>query len=247
MTKLTAPTKLPAAERLRDPEIAQDPDERTTMFWGQNPPSLVSHHADIAKIQLDPSVPEAIAIQFETTRNLYLYAWHVYRFYMVAQMHSLATLELALKQRLPDKLPQPYQRPKQKRAMLAGLLGYAIDQGLIRNEGFRRWHIAAEHHAKQRREWAAVKTMIDQQLASMQTDDDEPLVITPDDQRWDLVGVLRESLPQTRNDLAHGSTALTRQVLGDIELVAEIINQLYAESIEQINASISAAKTKLIT
>ncbi|WP_454732394.1 MULTISPECIES: hypothetical protein [Cupriavidus] len=112
--------------------------------------------------------------------------------------------------------------------MLAGLLGYAIDQGLIRNDGFRRWHRATEDHARRRRSMEVLQTMIDQQLESMEIDEDEPVKITPEDQSWDLVQILRRSLPGLRNELAHGSSILTNQALETIELVAEILSQIYA-------------------
>lgn len=215
------------AERLRDPESASLPDPRTGFFVGQVPPSLAAHHAEIDCIRLSAAVPEPIAIQFETARNLYLYAWHVYRFYMVAKVQALTTLELGLRTCLPDRLPEPYQRSRQKQPMLAGMLGYAIDQGMIQNDGFRRWHEAAERSARRRRSFEIVRAMIDQQLEMMEYDEMAPLEITPEDRRWDLVSVLKESLPQARNDLAHGSTMLTNQVLSTIELVAEILGQLY--------------------
>lgn len=224
---LMSEPNLPNAECLRDPVSASQPDPRTGFFVGQASPSLALHHAEIDAIRLSAAVPEPIAIQFETARNLYLYAWHVYRFYMVAKVQALTTLELGLRTCLPERLPEPYQRPRQRQPMLAGMLGYAIDEGLIRNDGFRRWHEAAERSARQRRSFEIVRTMIDQQLAMMEHDEMAPLDITPEDQRWDLVSVLRESLPHARNDLAHGSTMLTNQVLGTIELVAEILGQLY--------------------
>jgi hypothetical protein len=49
--------------------------------------------------------------------------------------------------------------------------------------------------------------------------------------RSGIVGILRDSLPSLRNELAHGSPMLTRQVLGTLELVAEILGQLYAEPV----------------
>ncbi|CAE6938401.1 hypothetical protein R69608_05089 [Paraburkholderia nemoris] len=199
------------------------------MFAGQAPPSLAAHHRDISAIQLAIGVPEAVAIQFETARNLYLYAWHVYRFFPVAQSQALFTLEFGLRVRLPDRLPERYQHPRQQQPMLAGLLGYAIDQGLIRNKGFRRWHLAAEGRARHRRSMETLQTMIDQQLESIQVDEDQPVNTTPDDQSWDLVQILRKSLPSLRNELAHGSSMLTNQVLGTIELVAEILSQIYAQ------------------
>lgn len=216
------------AERLRDPASVSQPDPRTSFFFGQIPPSLAAHHARIDAIRLGPAVPEPIAIQFETARNLYLYAWHVYRFYMVAEVQALTTLELALRTCLPDRLPEPYQRTRQSQPMLAGMLGYAIDQGMIQNDGFRRWHEAAQRSATRRRSLEMVRVMNEQELEMMEYDDLASVEITPEDQRWDLTSVLRESLPRARNTLAHGSTMLTNQVLGTIELVAEVIEQLYA-------------------
>jgi hypothetical protein len=222
-------TMLNAAESLRSPENAALPDPRTAMFAGQAPPSLAAQHRDIEAIQLTVAVPEAVAIQFETARNLYLYAWYVFRFLPVAQSQALFALEFGLRVRFPDRLPEQYQHPKQEHPMLAGLLRYAIDQGLIRNDGFRRWHRAAEDKARQRRSMEAFQTMIDQKLGSMEIDEYEPVNITLEDQSWDLVHVLRRSLPTLRNELAHGSSMLTHQALGTIELVAEILSQVYTQ------------------
>jgi hypothetical protein len=218
---------LNAAEALRDAVSAMAPDPRTGMFAGQEPLSLAAHHADIAKVQPSPAVPEPVAIQFKTARNLYLYAWHVYRFYMVVANQALTTLEFGLRERLPQQLPKPYQRVGQKQPMLTGALGCAIDQGLVRNEGFRRWHQAGQHHARERRSMDSIRTMIDQGLEYMEVDDEKPLEVLPEDQRWDLVAVLRDSMPSLRNQLAHGSPMLTRHVLVTLELVAEILGQLY--------------------
>lgn len=223
------PPHLNKAETLRDPDTMMAPDPRTGMLVGQAARSLAAHHADIATVLLSPAVPEPIAIQFETARNLYLYAWHVYRFYMVAVTHALTALEFGLRERLPSRLPEPYQRAKQKQPMLAGMLRYAIDQGLVRNDGFRRWHQVAEQRARERRSHEAIQAMIDQGLEEMEIDDDAPVELAPEDQQWDLVSILGNSLPSLRNELAHGSPMLTRQVLGTLELLAEILSQLYPD------------------
>ena len=39
-------------------------------------------------------MPREIVLQFETARNVYLYAWFVYRFYPVSEHQCLACLEL---------------------------------------------------------------------------------------------------------------------------------------------------------
>jgi len=57
-------------------------------------------HEFIAAYDLNPAVPEDIRVQFDTARNLYLYAWNVYRFHVVAEHQALSTLELALRTRL---------------------------------------------------------------------------------------------------------------------------------------------------
>lgn len=52
------------------------------------------------------------------------------------------------------------------------------------------------------------------------------------DADWDLLASLEMALPQIRNDYAHGSYNLMPTALGIIELVHEIINQLFAASAE---------------
>ncbi|MGC4062801.1 MAG: hypothetical protein QM749_18985 [Aquabacterium sp.] len=215
------------AERLRPLAFVSAPDLRNSAAETLLPVTLVDHHACINSIQLNSTVPKPIAIQFETTRNLYLYAWFVYRFFMVAKTHAFSTLEMGLKHSLPKRLPEPYQRPKQKHPMLAGLLAYAIDEGIVQNQGFRRWHDEALYKARQRQSMERIQAMIEQQLDSLEYDEHELPEIRPEDQRWDLVSALRAGLPKARNSLAHGSTELTNKVFGDIELVAEILNQLF--------------------
>jgi hypothetical protein len=219
------------AEALRTPKSVMEPDPRNAYF-GFYPPSLEERHKDIAALVLNFTVPEKVEIQFETARNLYLYAWYVYRFHMVAAKQAYATLELGLRTALPPRLPEPYQRRQAKNPMLRGMLRYAIDQGLLRNEGFRRWHAIAVARAKERTAGEARQAMIDQGLESIKVDNSEPLIITEEDRNWDLLQTLIETIPSLRNELAHGSSMLTNQVLGNIELVAEILNQLYPNKID---------------
>lgn len=70
------------------------------------------------------------------------------------------------------------------------------------------------------------QTMRDQKLESAEVDE-EAINTTSDDQSWDLVKILRKSLPGLRNELAHASSTLTNHGLGTIELIAEILSQIY--------------------
>ncbi len=219
-------TTLHPADRLRDSSTAMLPDPRMVTWAAPEPPSLAVHHAGVAAIQISSAVPEPVAIQFENARNLYLYAWYVYRFHMPATAAALAALEFGLRERLPTTFPEKEQG---KKLMLKRLLRMAVDHGLVRNEGFRRWHHAAQVNARERLSMEALKAMIENELDSVEYLIPEFPEILPEDQQWDLVGRLPETLPAVRNELAHGSSMLTNHVLETIELVAEILNQLFPE------------------
>jgi len=63
---------------------------------------LADHHELISAYVLHAGVPQEIVLQF--ARNVYLYAWFVYRFYPVAEHQCLACLELALRERLKEEI-----------------------------------------------------------------------------------------------------------------------------------------------
>jgi hypothetical protein len=54
-----------------------------------------------------------------------------------------------------------------------------------------------------------------------------PWPITEEDMDWDYVKMLPNILPKLRNEFARGSTELNNWALRSIEIVCEIINQLY--------------------
>jgi hypothetical protein len=88
-------------ERLRPAEYVYEPDPRSTMFvridrtnGTRRVVELGDHHEEISAFVLHPGVPQEIVLQFETARNVYLYAWFVYRFYPVTEHQSFACLEV---------------------------------------------------------------------------------------------------------------------------------------------------------
>lgn len=210
------------AEGLRELALMLAPDPRHGAMS-----SVEAHHQAKAGLNLSPAVPDAVRIAFDTARNLYLYAWHVYRFYPVAEAQALVTLEAGLRAAMPYRLPPKYQRPSQERAMLFGMLNHAIDIGLVRNQGFKRWHRAAEHKARQRLDLDRLAMMEQLRLQELEFDPEALVEVLPEDQDWDLVAVLRNSLSTRRNGHAHGDAGLTHAVYGTLELVLEILNQLF--------------------
>lgn len=210
------------AEGLRAPALMHAPDPRQGAMT-----SVEAHHQAMTGLCLTPAVPDAVRIAFDTARNLYLYAWHVYRFYPVAEAQALVTLEAGLRMAMPYRLPPKYQQPREKRATLFGLLNHAIDMGLVRNEGFSRWHRAGERKSRQRQDLDRLAMMEQLGLQELEFDPEAPVEVLPEDQHWDLVAVLRRSLSSRRNGHAHGEGGLTPAVYGTLELVCEILNQLF--------------------
>ena len=185
-------------EKLRPAEYLHEPDPRNALtaccdmrtgFTRQL--QAKDLHDAVAGFSLDPAVPEDITQHFETVKNLFLYSWFVYRFQPVAELQSLACLEYALRNRLENEIQTG--KFNEKRPGLQKLLRYAIDNQLVKNEGFDRW-------------------------------------VRSRDPEWDLLASLEKALPRIRNDYAHGTYNLAPTALGIIELVHEIINQLFPSS-----------------
>jgi hypothetical protein len=218
-------------EKLRPAEYVCEPDPRSTMFVRVDRTDgtsrlmeLADHHEQISGYVLHAGVPEDIVLQFETARNVYLYSWFVYRFYPVAEHQSLACLELALRERLKEEIGTG--KIKGKRPTLQPLLKYAIEHELVKNEGFATWRNRGEINSRQRVRMEKFREMSEKKLTEM-TWDESDIKITAEDLDWDYVRMLPDMLPKLRNEFAHGSTELNNWALRSIQIVCEIINQLY--------------------
>ena len=218
-------TKEQHPDFLRDPEKATLPDPRTNMVM--MPYDLVGQHGRVKDLILHDEVPLKIQIQFETTKNIYLYAWFVYRFYPVARHHALTVLELALRERYENVIPLKSEyRGRDGRLYLKSLLRYCKDEDILKDDKFESARRTAEYRARHRNIIETIKTMEQEGLTEMSIDDAE-LEILDVDRDFDYVGNLVENLPKIRNEHAHGSTMLDNHALGTLRTVSEIINQLW--------------------
>ena len=227
-------------EFLRPVEHVCEPDPRNTVYVildpenGERPLDIRDQHASIRRFNLNKGVPEDVVFQFETAKNLYLYAWFVFRFYPVAEHQALACLELALRKQFEKALmKERLERSKKhepskkiQKPSLRPLLRYAISHNHIRHEGFQRWHEAARRRAEHRYQIEKVDEMYKKGLSSIDCDYSE-VMITDADRNWKYLDILQEKLPELRNLYAHGTSNLDNQVLGTIEAVSEMINQIY--------------------
>lgn len=211
------------AELLRPLDRVCEPDPRNTMFVKLE---LRHLHQALSERTLHAKVPEDIVMQFETARNLYLYSWFVYRFYSVCEHQALACLELALRKRYEQEAPKKYRNRRDGKLYLRGSLRYSIDCGHVKHEGFRRWHEAARRRATLRYEMNKIEEMRSKGLKEIALDCSE-VEVTDADRNWEYLDFLSNYLPEVRNEYAHGTPILHNQVLTTLEVVSEIINQIY--------------------
>ena len=218
-------------EQLRTPDRVYEPDSRSRSLvtvdrrTGRSyPRGIKDQYKIIAQFELDDAVPEQIAIHFETAKNLYLYAWFVFRFYPVSEQQALASLEFALRERFPDFV----RKQSGKRLGLKRLLKHAIENGYIRNELFTTREQWAWRRAEMRFSHEKILEMMAAGVESIEWDESE-VVVTQDDLDFDWLGVFQETIPEIRNRYAHGSSDLKHSVLHTFEMVVELLNQLYAE------------------
>lgn len=216
---------------LKSAEELCSPDPRSYLVGriessGFRRTTINDHHGDVAQFKLSQAVPERVRIHFETAKNLYLYAWLVYRFYPVAEHHALASLELGLRERFKLGIPKKYWGIAGREPTLKPLLRYAIDIKLIQNQGFRRWNERVLERAKHRYAHERLCELIERDLDQIEMDYNQAAP-NDEDRGWDYLPILFEVLPEIRNGYAHGSTMLHSQVLGTLEVVCEILNQVF--------------------
>jgi hypothetical protein len=224
-----------SADQLRDPVSVLLPDVRTDFMVSVRNDGVVSQvtladrHQQIAEYELIDSVPLDIRVHFETAKNLYLYAWFVYRFYPVAEKQALATLEFALRVRLSSWLPERYGHEVKIPKGLSNLLTKAVSEELIANEGLRANERLAIERARQRATLERIREMQARGLDEMEYDEStiEPL---PEDYAHDSLNIFSQTLPSIRNTYAHGSAMLHSTVLSTFEIVTDLVNQLFKEA-----------------
>ncbi|MEO6273179.1 MAG: hypothetical protein ABIP34_08265 [Rhodoferax sp.] len=209
------------ADSLRGRDAALKPDPRT-----QADETLEGHHQRIAQFQLLDTVPYAVRVHFETAKNVYLYAWFVYRFYPVAEQYALTTMEFALCERLKPLFPQMFKRNRSPG--LKVLIEKANVEGLISNKAFAACHRVALQKARERVSDEALRLLQEGDMESVEFDYDSARTEPGDFP--DVLSVYAETLPYIRNMYAHGSSALHRTVLGIFETATDLVNGLYAQT-----------------
>lgn len=223
------------ADQLRDPQAALLPDARTDFTTVMRPNGTFSkvtlddRHAAISEFKLHDAVPLDIRVHFETAKNLYLYAWFVYRFFPVAEKHALTTLEFALRERLSIWMRAAHGPKAKVPRGLAKLISLAVAEKLIANDGLRANERLAHQRARHR-----VSTEQIREMEALGVNEMSfpvlPIQPLPEDYAHDSLKIFEQNLPFIRNTYAHGSAMLHNTVLGTFEIVTDLVNQLFPES-----------------
>jgi len=224
--------RISPVDGLRDERTALEPDTRaltTVAIRADGSASMVTlseQHADISGFELTLAVPLDIRVHFETAKNLYLYAWFVYRFYPVAEQQALATLEFGLRARLAMLNLELYGPNSKWIPSLSKMLETARKEGLISNPGMRATERWAMQRARDRVSDDATRSLIESGAEFIEFDPDSA-VPELQDYSDDALSIFMETLPAIRNTYAHGSAMLHPTVLGTFEIVTDLVNQLY--------------------
>ncbi|HDR9135009.1 hypothetical protein ACSC95_00245 [Burkholderia vietnamiensis] len=219
-------------ELLRTIDTLYEPDVRHGYFsrfdstiGNFRPGTAAEHLEEVASFTLGADVPQSIQIHFETAKNLYAYAWFVYRFYPVAEQQALTSLEFALRERLAAEIGQSLPVEAKLPRGLSRLLKQALERGAISNDRFSWTRERALRRARQRAELERIHEMQRSGLTTCKVDHSNVVPLPEDFDDW--IEIFIDTLPKVRNMYAHGSGALHNTVLHTFEIVSELINQLF--------------------
>jgi hypothetical protein len=201
-------TVVPGAERVKDFAKLGQPDERWSFIGGMDPDlgfrpiTLREIYDGVAAIRVDAPLPEEVATQFETARDLFVYVWFSFNFFIPAQLQALATLELALRHRLKVS--------HTGRAGLAKLLWRALSESVLTEADLRD---AGVPHPLTKKDW--------EQSAA------HGGVL----KAWTTYAERAVSfLSGFRNELGHGNRLLFPTSLKVLQVVAVLLDKLFRVS-----------------
>jgi hypothetical protein len=218
-------------EKLKSFDEILVPDIRSTCWISinektgeQKPIDLRKHYDSVQRYQLHSQVPEEIKTHFATSLNLLLYTWYVFRFYKVAELHALTTLEFALRERIGTQGLAEIKAQKKSKG-LHSYITYAVEKKWISNEDFSAYHRAPRLKAEAERAFENIMKMEENNLDFL-IDDEE--IVVPEENDFNFLETLKDSPNKVRNDIAHGSNSLTQEAWITFEYCAEFINKIFA-------------------
>ncbi len=179
------------------------------------PASVRQHHAAISALDLPKAVPVDIRQLWDVARNLYLYSMFYFRFQDIARLQGSAAIECALRaamQIVPNK--------EGRLPGLRQLLRHAISSQRIRLSGFGWW-----------RRRAVARQATDGQ-SSISEGLPSPVESHTSEEKRFLEHLLHH-IPLLRDEFAHGTNALLGTSLEWMEVMRDLILQLFDSNLEK--------------
>lgn len=193
------------------------PDSRLSLFNL----TLSDLHEQLAEIELGESVPNEVREQFETAKNLALYAGFVYDLNPAAELHGYLGLEAALNARAD----QAGQKPK--RSGLKALLKHALAESWIRQDKMKLLRTMAAGRVRQRKSFEAIEKMRTTGAHSIEIDDPTDAEILEEMDTMQVIDAICDAAVSLRNALAHGERILHPHSVASLRTTADLINQLW--------------------
>lgn len=205
-----------AIDTLKDLNELTKSDPRNRAFLK----TIEERHAYLSSITLKETVPIEVRQLFETAKNLSLYSWFVYRFHQTSEMIALSSTELALKIRFKLEHPNGCNR-----ITFNDLIIHAKNNNWVAKDKFSKLYRRAVTIAEQNKDSEAVFFLHETNTDECVLEDPTKDEINSALEELDLNFLL--SVPKMRNDLAHGSKTLSPSSASTLQLLSEIINQVY--------------------
>jgi len=164
--------------------------------------SLEQHYQRYAMLARPRQAPEEIVNGFVTAQHLAIYAWFAYPFSSVAELQALVTLEHALRRRMAN---EPAPGRTWGGSGLKARLRYAVAMGWLKGEKLQT---------------------LDPYIIPVSADKFAQRPIDP--KGTEALQSFIDNLPEQRNWLAHGNWRGGGDVFILLDIVLQLINQLYA-------------------
>lgn len=186
---------------------------------------IATWHESIARITLVNTTPKVVKQLFENAKNIALYSYFSYRLHQPAEVIGYTALEKALKLKYEQEkeLINVESIPKN----LFDYMNIALEQGWITDEGYESSHPLATSRVESK----LLYKMIDEGLLQSGVPVPEP---TFDEiiEEMRKMGIAKRRLHagrHVRNELVHGSNALSASSIGTLNNIAEEINQIFKQ------------------
>ncbi len=189
--------------------------------------SIEDWHGKLAEISLNKSTPTRVKQLFENAKNIALYTYFSYRLHQASETIAYSALEQALKQKFElEKNNIDIKIPPKR---LEQYMDLALEQGWVKDEGYESAIGLAIARVDQKKVFDIINSQRLEEGESITLLEPTEKEILDEMREMQLARTKLHAGRHVRNYLAHGNGGLAPTSFGTLRLIAEEINQLFAE------------------